>query len=149
MKRFTIPFFVLLCGMFLMSVHAAALDADYVLNTLPKEWEGTFTWYDTSRPVQPVTMTITDITIDPDGNVFALGNGEYDKGHMVEFDFKWSINPETLDFEMWESAPMSTEDLETEGSHVGEISEGLDVIEAVWTTTSTGEQGDLYLEPEE
>jgi len=148
MRRLLIPTFLLLCGMFLVAGYAVALDADYVLENLPRDWEGTFTWHDTSRPVQPVTMNVTDISIDPDGNIFAMGDGEYDKGHMVEFSFKWSINPETLNFEMWESAPMSTEDLETGGSHVGEINEDLDVIEAVWTTTSTGEQGDLYIEPE-
>lgn len=148
MKRYMIPFLVLLCGIFLFSGYAAALDAEYILENLPKKWEGTFTWHDDTRPVQPVRMEVTEVSIDPDGNIFALGDGEYDKATLVEFSFKWSINPETLNFEMWESAPMSTEDLETGGSHVGEISEDLDVIEAVWTTTSTGEQGNLYIEPE-
>jgi len=147
MKRLIIPFLILLCGMFLISGHAVALDADYILDNLPRNWEGTFTWHDESRPVQPVTITITDVSIDPDGNVFALGDGVYDKDQLVDFSFKWSIDPETLDFEMWESAPKPAEGFVTDGSHVGGISESLDSIEAVWTTTSTGEEGDLLLEP--
>ena len=147
MNRFIIPFLILACGMFLVSVNTFALDADYVLDNLPQNWEGTFTWHDESRPVQPVRLALTEVSIDPDGNIFALGDGEYDKDVLVEFNFKWSINPETLDFEMWESAPKPAEGFVTDGSHIGEISEALDVIEAVWTTTSTGEQGDLYLEP--
>jgi hypothetical protein len=147
MKRWFIIIFVLLCGMMAFSTFSAALDADFVLENLPGEWEGTFTWNDISRPVQPVRLTVTDISIDPDGNIFALGDGEYDKDVLVEFSFKWSINPETLDFEMWEGEPKPSDKIVTDGSHVGEISEDLDEIEAVWTTTSTGEQGILYLEP--
>jgi len=147
MKRCLIILSILLCGMLIFSTFAAALDADYVLENIPLEWEGTFTWYDTSRPVQPVRLTVTEVSIDPDGNIFALGDGEYDKDVLVEFTFKWSINPETLDFEMWEGTPKPEGKIVTDGSHIGEISEALDEIEAVWTTTSTSEQGELYLEP--
>ena len=147
MKRLIVPCVMLLCCMFLVSGQVMALDAEYVRDNLPLEWEGTFTWYDETRPVQPVRLTLTEVTIDPDGNIFALGDGEYDKDVLVEFSFKWSINPETLDFEMWEGEPKPSDKIVTDGSHVGEISEALDEIEAVWTTTSTGEQGDLYVEP--
>ncbi len=148
MKHLRISFVLFLfLGMFLLSNHAAAMDPDHLLKNLPKKWEGTFTWHDKARPVQPVTVTITDVSVDTKGNVIALGDGVYDKGHLVEFSLKWSIDTKTLRFEMWESAPKPSEGFVTDGSHLGKISEKLDKIEAVWTTISSGEQGDLLLKP--
>lgn len=138
----------LFVGTLLFIGSAAAMDPEDLANNLFRKWEGTFTWHDESRPVQPVTISITDVSVDPEGNVIALGDGVYDKGHLVEFSLKWSINPETLRFEMWESEPKPATSLVTDGSHVGSISEGLDKIEAVWTTISNGEQGVLLIEPQ-
>ena len=138
----------LFVGTLLYITNAAAMDPDDLANNLPRKWEGTFTWHDKARPVQPITVTITDVSVDSNGSVIALGDGVYDKGHLVEFSLKWSIDPKTLRFEMWESAPKPATSIVTDGSHIGKISEKLDKIEAVWTTISSGEQGDLLLKPQ-
>ncbi len=148
MKHLKIVFLLsLFVSALLISNCAVSVDPDNVLNDLPKNWEGTFTWHDTTRPVQKIVITITDVSIDSAGNIIALADGIYYKEHEVHFNAKWSINPESLRFEMWESAPKPATGFVTDGSHIGVISSGLDKIEAVWTTISSGEQGDLFLQP--
>jgi len=148
MKHLKIVFLLFLfISVLLISNSAIAVDPNQVLNNLPKKWEGTFTWHDTSRPVQKITITITDVSIDSAGNIIALCDGIYYKEHEVQFNAKWSINPESLRFEMWESEPKPSTSIVTDGSHIGKISSGLDKIEAVWTTISSGEKGDLFLQP--
>lgn len=148
MKFLKITFILsMFLGTLLFTMHADAMDPDSLMNNLPRKWEGTFTWYDTSRPVQKITVDITEVSIDADGNVIALGDGVYYKEQLVEFSLKWSINPETLRFEMWESAPKPAEGIVTDGSHVGKISSDLDKIEAVWISINDGKLGDLFLQP--
>lgn len=66
----------------------------------------------------------------------------------TDIDVKMVITPDTMRLEMWERSLEGPSDFITDGSHVGEISNDLKTITAVWTTMSTGQQGDLKLEAE-
>jgi len=99
--------------------------------------------FSTSAPEKHlVSITVSSLSVDPDGNVIAVGVGEYNITQGI--DVRVQITPNTLRFEMWETSPEDT-GFTTEGSHVGTISEDLRTINAVWTTTSTGRQGELFL----
>ena len=94
---------------------------------------------------QNVSITVSSLSIDSGGDVIAVGVGEYNTTQgKTEIDVRFQITPNTLRFEMWETTPGDT-GFTTEGSHVGTISEDLKTINAIWTTTSTGEQGELFL----
>jgi hypothetical protein len=119
---------------------------DYIADNLPRNWDGEFAWRTGGEVPHVVNITITDVTVSPDGDVVALGSGAYRAGKAVaNIDVKWVIDPETLRFEMFESDPVGREEIVTDGSHVGSISDTLDAINAVWTTKSSGRTGDLLL----
>lgn len=84
--------------------------------------------------------------MDSDGNVVAMGTGEYKTANGdTKIDIKFQISPNLLRFEMWEMNPKGSSNFITDGSHIGTISEDLKTINAVWTTKSTGKHGDLSL----
>jgi hypothetical protein len=97
--------------------------------------------------MQYVTISINNILTDLEDNVIAEGNGFYEaKGYdNTAINIKIKITPSTLRFEMWEMNPTGSGDYETDGSHVGTISNDLKSIQAVWTTKVSGKQGDLKL----
>ncbi len=91
-----------------------------------------------------VSITVSSLSIDSSGHVIAVGVGEYiTTQRNTKFDIRFQISPNNLRFEMWETT--SETGYISEGSHVGTISEDLKTINAVWTTTSSGEQGELFL----
>jgi len=95
---------------------------------------------------QNVSITVSSLSIDSGGNVIAVGVGEYKTTEgNTKLDVRFQITPNTLRFEMWEMSPKEGTDFVTAGSHIGTINEDLKTINAVWTTTSTGEQGELFL----
>jgi len=92
-----------------------------------------------------VSITVSSLSIDSSGHVIAVGVGEYiTTQRNTKIDIRFQISPNNLRFEMWETN-LGITDWITEGSHVGTISEDLKTINAVWTTTSSGEQGELFL----
>ena len=93
---------------------------------------------------QSISITVSSLSIDSSGHVIAVGVGEYiTTQRNTKFDIRFQISPNNLRFEMWETT--SETGFISEGSHVGTISEDLKTINAVWTTTSSGEQGELFL----
>ena len=143
--RFKILFAFIIIS-FVCTSHAFAVDSDHASKNLPKNWEGSFQWH-AGGPAQKLKITISNVSVDSNGNILALGNCINDTaGKITETDVKWSINPSSLKFEMWENNPKPSTDSVTDGSYVGIISEKLDKIRAVWTTSGTGDQGSLFLE---
>jgi len=97
---------------------------------------------------QEVTINVPTSFLDQEGNIVADGKGRYlsIRGGPHDINIKIKISPESRRFEMWEIDPDKDSGFLTEGSHVGTISKDLKTIKAVWTTTGTGEQGELLLE---
>ena len=89
---------------------------------------------------QGISITVSNSSFDSGGHVIAVGVLEYitTQGN-TKIDIRFQITPNTLRFEMWDM------NFITEGSYVGTISEDLKTINAVWTTTSSGQQGELFL----
>ncbi len=87
-----------------------------------------------------VSITVSSLSIDSSGHVIAVGVGEYiTTQRNTKIDIRFQITPNTLRFEMWNM------NFITKGSYIGTISEDLKTINAVWTTTSSGQQGELFL----
>ena len=143
--------FVLLCNFgyvstpFTQKTYASS-DGSNVHDNLPQSYSGSFQWHG-NQSMQYVTISINNILTDLEDNVIAEGNGFYEaKGYdNTAINIKIKITPSTLRFEMWEMNPTGSGDYETDGSHVGTISNDLKSIQAVWTTKGSGEQGDLKL----
>ena len=148
MKRL-FKYFTVITSVAIYAPQVCSLESEFIRNNLARTYEGTFQWHGPDLTLtsekQNVSITVSNVSFDPGGNVIAVGVGEYNTTRgKTKIDVRLQITPNTLRFEMWETIPEDT-DFITEGSHVGLISEDLKTINAVWTTTSTGEQGELFL----
>jgi hypothetical protein len=125
--------------------HVMAPDKFSVKDNLPRAYSGTFEWHG-GKSVKEISIVIGKVYFDSESNVIAEGTGKYiTKMGNINIDIKIKISPETLRFEMWEMNPEGNISFVTDGSHVGNISNDLKTIKAVWTTKSSGKQGDLKL----
>ncbi len=142
--------FVLLCNIGYVSTPFnqktyASSDGSNVHDNLPQSYSGSFQWHG-SQSIAYMTISINNILTDLEDNVIAGGNGLYEtEDGNTAINIKIKITPSTLRFEMWEMNPTGSGDYETDGSHVGTISNDLKSIQAVWTTKVSGKQGDLKL----
>ena len=117
-----------------------------VMDNLPRKYHGTFRWK-SEQSIQIMSIAISEVFVDLEKNIMATGTGRYDTPDGgTNIDIKIKIVPDSLRFEMWEMDPKGTSDFITDGSHVGTISNDLRTIEAVWTTSGSGQQGDLMLQ---
>jgi hypothetical protein len=127
------------------TTYVVAADKSSVIDNLPRAYSGTFKWHE-RKSAQIVLIVISKVFSDLENNVVAEGSGKYyTNSGNANIDIKILIIPETLRFEMWEKNAESSSNFATDGSHVGKISSDLKTIQAVWTTKSTGVQGDLNL----
>lgn len=130
--------------LFLLATHAIADQADWVKANLPADYRGTFQW-DNDPTVQEVKVRIDSVSIGTDRQVTAAGSSVYTTlGQKTAINVTWQIDPVTGRFEMWEKDPTSA-DFVTDGSHIGTISADLRSINAMWTTQSSGQLGQLCL----
>lgn len=134
----------LLVLLMVLATHAVADEADWVIANLPTDFHGTFQW-DNDPTVQEVKVRIDSVAIGSDRQVTATGSSVYTThGQKTAINVTWLIDPATGRFEMWEEDPTSA-DFVTDGSHVGTISADLKSINAMWTTRSSGQLGQLCL----
>lgn len=111
---------------------------------LPQQFTGTFRWEGVDE-IQRLVINLYDVKTEP-GIITATGKGTYyTAGVVTIINIRISINTSTGFFEMWESNPDRDNGFITQGSHTGAISPDLRRIEAVWTTSGTGERGRLEL----
>src|SRR5262245_2204694 len=106
---------------------------------VPRQFEGSFEWKDANAPYALV-LKIDEIK-EKDGTIHFSGSH-----HYVPGDYKMKVDG-TIDAKsrritLRESAPVPDGAI-TDGSFEGTISTDLATIEAVWTTRSTGSQGNL------
>lgn len=119
-------------------------ESENIRSNLCRQLRGSFKWNGSSQ-IQNVSISLSDIRVDTNNDVLALGKGQYTTNSRVtDIDVKWLIDPKSGRFEMWESNP-TRPGFVTEGSHVGSISGDLKSVTAIWTTRGTGEQGTLVL----
>jgi len=115
------------------------------IESFPRNWEGTFRWY-SGVSVQKMTIILDQVLLDSNNNIIATGDCTYNtEGNITQIDVKCCIDTSSLRFEMWEMNPVGSTNFVTDGSHVGTISKDFDEVSALWTTESTGSQGDLLL----
>lgn len=127
------------------ATHVMAPDKFSVKDNLPRAYSGTYKWHG-GKSVNKISIAIAKVYFDSESNVIAKGTGKYiTKMGNTNIDIKIKISPETLRFEMWEMNPEGSSSFVTDGSHVGNISNDLKTIKAIWTTKSSGKQGDLKL----
>ena len=111
---------------------------------LPQQFTGTFRWEGIDE-TQRVVINIYNVKTES-GIITAAGKGTYNTAGVVTIiDIKISINTATGFFEMRESNPDRESGFVTGGSHTGAISPDFRRIEAVWTTSGSGERGRLDL----
>jgi hypothetical protein len=110
---------------------------------LPHVYRGTYAWRGSPDDDSQVTLTIQTVRLDPDGDILFDGTITY-LGGLYQMRLSARLKPATLVITMTESQA-NRADAVTDGSHLGTISKDLSAITTVWTTESTGTQGDLRL----
>jgi hypothetical protein len=121
-------------------------DVSALVANLPRGFVGDFRWDDGGGAVQIVAIQFKNVRRVDAQHVEALGCGNYNiAGVVTSIDVKMQVTLPDLEVEIWESGP-DRASFVTDGSHRGRISRTLDVIEAEWTTRSTGQHGHLRLQ---
>jgi hypothetical protein len=139
--------FAMLVAICSLSPGATAQDdgIDGLIARLPRAFVGDFRWAAGGAP-QDVAISFDTVRRLDAGHAEARGCGNYDvKGHVTAIAVRMVVTLAGLQVELWESDP-DRADFVTDGSHRGNLSADLRVIEADWTTGSTGARGHLRLE---
>jgi hypothetical protein len=115
-----------------------AVDVARQFAAFPREFKGEFAW----RGTNPYTLVLKiDKIEEKDGMIRFSGTHVYTPGDY-KMKVEGTIDPKKRSVSMRESDPSKPESV-TDGSFEGTISEDLQSIEAVWTTTGTDTKGDL------
>lgn len=122
-----------------------AADLKELTEKLPRAFIGEFLW-DGDTTVQNVVITFDKVQPLNEQNAEALGCGSYEAGRQVtKIGVRMFIRLSDLEVEIFERSPDGNGVFETDGSHRGKLSADLQQIDAQWTTTSTGQHGQLHL----
>jgi hypothetical protein len=128
-----------------ISARGQAPDAASVVADLPRAFVGEFRW-DGDRAIQTLAIRFNTVRRLDAGHVGATGCGVYEtEGRSTAIDVRMQVSLPGLAVEIWERAPDQPAFV-TDGSHRGSLSGDLHSIEARWTTTATGQQGELRLQ---
>ena len=129
--------------LFASSVHAA--DIDDLTRNLPRGFLGEFSW-EGDPTVQNVVITFDSVRTLNEQNAEALGCGTYEVGRDVtKIKVRMFVRLSDLKVEIFELAPEGNSSFETGGSHRGRLSPDFQRIDTEWTTTSSGQRGELHL----
>ncbi|WP_225713566.1 hypothetical protein [Bradyrhizobium semiaridum] len=132
-------------AMLLLGSAAQATDMKQLTGKLPRAYIGEFRW-DGDTTVQNVVITFDKIRALNGRNVEALGCGSYEVGRRVtKIKVQMFVRLSDLTVEILEQAPEGNSTFETGGSHRGTLSDDLQRIDAQWTTTTSGQRGQLHL----
>jgi hypothetical protein len=124
-------------------VHAAEME-DLTQN-MPRGYFGEFRW-DGDTTVQNVVVIFESVRALNGQNAEALGCGTYEVGRQVtKIKVRMLVRLSDLEVEIFELSPEGDTSFVTDGSHRGRLSKDLQQIEAQWTTTGTGRQGQLQM----
>ncbi|WLA82386.1 hypothetical protein [Bradyrhizobium elkanii] len=130
-------------GLLISAVRAA--DIKQLTEKLPRAYIGEFLW-DGDNTVQNIVITFDKVKALNEQNAEALGCGSYEVGRRVtKIGVQMFIRLSDLEVEIFERSPDGNGTFETGGSHRGKLSEDFQQIDAQWTTTTTGQHGQLHL----
>ena len=118
--------------LFSPSVYAAEA---LLFDNVPAAYIGTFKW-DNTNEIHQVVFVWEGQSGSKKGEITLQGKGIYGAIKKEHVNLKAIIDPSTYKIEIWESVDAEGEFLES-GSHVGNISPDLKVIETIWTTSGT------------
>ena len=125
------------------AVHAA--DIKELTEKLPRAFIGEFLW-DGDKTVQNIVITFDQVRALNGQNAEALGCGSYEVGRTVsKIRVRMFVKLPDLQVEIFERSPEGNGSFETGGSHRGTLSADLQTIDAQWTTTASGQRGQLHL----
>jgi hypothetical protein len=126
------------------AVHAA--DIKDLTEKLPRAYIGEFLW-DGDNTVQNVVITFDQVRARNDQTAEAFGCGAYEVGrHTTRIKVRMFVKLPDLKVELFEMSPEGNDgSFETGGSHRGSLSDDLQNIDAQWTTTASGQRGQLHL----
>ena len=129
--------------LFSSTVHPGEID-DLARN-MPRGFLGEFSW-EGDPVVQNVVITFDSVRALNEQNAEALGCGFYEVGRNVtKIKVRMFVRLPDLDVEILELAPEGNSSFETGGSHRGRLSPDFQRIDTEWTTTSSGQRGELHL----
>ena len=129
--------------LFSSTVHPGEID-DFT-RTMPRGFLGEFSW-EGDPTVQNVVITFDSVRVLNEQNAEALGCGSYELGQSVtKIKVRMFVRLPELDVEILELAPEGNSSFETGGSHRGRLSRDFQRIDTEWTTTSSGQRGELHL----
>lgn len=130
--------------LFASAVRAA--DMTDLTQKMPRGYFGEFSW-DGDRTVQNVVIIFDSVRALNEQNAEALGCGTYEVGRQVtKIRVRMFVRLSDLQVEIFELSPEgSNGSFETGGSHRGTLSNDLQQIDARWTTTASGQRGQLRL----
>jgi hypothetical protein len=129
--------------LFASAVHAA--DMKDLTQNMPRGYFGEFSW-EGDRTVQNVVITLESVRALNEQNAEALGCGSYEVGRQVtKIRVRMFVRLSDLQVEIFELSPEGSDSFETGGSHRGKLSDDLQQIEAQWTTTASGQRGQMHL----
>lgn len=128
-----------------LTTGVAAAQQESLETRLKGNYTGEFRWTG-DRIRQVVDMRIVDVNRVSQTRLEAIGCGRYNtNGVITNIRIKMTVEEPSLDVEIWESSPVGAANFVTDGSHKGKLTDSPRLIEATWTTKSTGQKGKLEL----
>ena len=130
------------CLLLASVVHAAESN---LVQDMPRSYLGEFRW-DGDSTVQNVVITLDSVRALNGRAAEAFGCGYYEVGRVVtKIKVRMLVRLSDLQVEIFELAPEGNGTFETGGSHRGRLSQDFQRIDTEWTTTSSGQRGQLHL----
>jgi hypothetical protein len=129
----------------LLASTVRAGEIDDLTRNMPRGFLGEFSW-EGDPIVQNVVITFDSVRALNEQNAEALGCGSYEVGRDVtKIKVRMFVRLSDLQVEIFELAPEGNSSFETGGSHRGRLSQDFQRIDTEWTTTSSGQRGQLHL----
>ena len=124
----------------------SAAEIQDLTEKLPRGFFGEFSW-EGDKMAQNVVITFDQVRALNGQNAEALGCGTYEVGRQVtRIKVRMFVKLPDLRVEIFELSPEGNSSFETGGSHRGALSADLQRIDAEWTTTGSGQRGQLHLQ---
>ncbi len=129
----------------LVASSVGATEMKDLTEKLPRAYSGEFLW-DGDTTVQNVVVKFDSVRALNEQSAEALGCGVYEVGRQVtKIRVRMFVRLSDLRVEILELSPEGSGSFETGGSHRGALSEDLQQIDAQWTTSASGQRGQLHL----
>lgn len=136
---------VIAAATLLFASTVSAADIDELTRNMPRGFLGEFSW-EGDPTVQNVVITLDSVRVLNEKNAEAFGCGSYEVGSAVtKIKVRMFVRLPELDVEILELAPEGNGSFETGGSHRGRLSKDFQRIDTQWTTTASGQRGELHL----